>query len=230
MNNEGFALKSFLVAVALLMTIVLTVYLVRDEGSQQTTSVADFYSEYIRHREIDDEMMTDDLAVTVRNNEVISLLCTESFPEEIAIEMIEERENSFAVHLNHLNGPILVTMDENGKMARIDCPFEEEIAIEAVVDEIIEVEDENENEQTIVADIPPVSRAKGDLANRLGINTTEIELKSAEMVIFSDWTLGMSVPGEVYDQKLTPGHLIFLSANGNDYRYHADETRTIFIP
>jgi len=57
-----------------------------------------------------------------------------------------------------------------------------------------------------------------------------IDLVIAEAVIFSDSSLGVSAPGEVYSQKLTPGYFIILSVYGNEYQYHADETRAIFIP
>ncbi len=228
MNNRGFALKSFLVVVALSMVVVLTVYLVQDKGPQ-IASVADFYNRYLKEREIDEEALTDELALIIRTNGPSSLICVESIPDDIEIERVEERDGLFAVHLKHLDDPILVTVDENGRIARIECPLKEESEVVVVVEDVIPIEEDGD-ERIIPTDIPPVLRAKFDLAVRLGIDTSEIEVKSAETVIFSDSTLGMSAPGEVYDQRLTPGYLIFLSAEGNGYRYHADETRTIFVP
>ena len=65
-----------------------------------------------------------------------------------------------------------------------------------------------------------VAEAKEDLANRLSISTSEIELLSFESKVWSDAGLGCPKPGMVYAQVLQEGYLIRLAAGDETYNYH----------
>ena len=79
---------------------------------------------------------------------------------------------------------------------------------------VINVEEEQ-------ADI--VRKTIEDLASRLGVEKTEIEVVSAESVIWSDASLGCPEPGKMYAQVLTPGYRIVLRVKGQIYEYHTDK-------
>jgi hypothetical protein len=70
--------------------------------------------------------------------------------------------------------------------------------------------------------------AKKDLAQRLSIPYTRIELMDAQEVIWPDSSLGCPQPGMFYAEVLTPGYLILLRADGHDYEYHAGRSSDIF--
>jgi len=66
-----------------------------------------------------------------------------------------------------------------------------------------------------------VNQAKEDLAQRLSIPVDQIELLRAESVTWPDASLGCPQPGMVYADVLTPGYVILLEANNQEYEYHA---------
>ena len=68
--------------------------------------------------------------------------------------------------------------------------------------------------------LPFVDQAKADLAGRLGVDASAVILISAELVEWSDASLGCPQPGIVYAQVPTDGSLIILSHGGAEYRYH----------
>jgi len=68
---------------------------------------------------------------------------------------------------------------------------------------------------------PLVDQAKKDLAQRLSILVNQIELIRAESVTWPDASLGCPQPGMVYADVLTPGYVILLTANNQEYEYHA---------
>lgn len=70
-------------------------------------------------------------------------------------------------------------------------------------------------------DNPIIVQAKEDLAKRLGVQISEIELLSFEEVVWPDSSLGCPQPGMAYAQMLTPGFLIILSVDDQAYEYHA---------
>jgi len=74
-----------------------------------------------------------------------------------------------------------------------------------------------------------VGLAKGDLARRLGVGVEEVTLVSAEAVEWPDRSLGNPQPGIVYAQVITPGYKIILSAGGQEYEYHTDQERIVFV-
>jgi hypothetical protein len=68
---------------------------------------------------------------------------------------------------------------------------------------------------------PPVDAARTDLASQLGIEQSTITLISSDSVVWSDGSLGCPEPGRAYQQVVTPGYRIVLSANGGSYEYHS---------
>ena len=76
---------------------------------------------------------------------------------------------------------------------------------------------------------PLVTQAKEDLAERLGIPITEIELLSFELVVWPDASLGCPQPGMAYLQVQQDGALIRLSAEEQVYDYHSGGNRGLFL-
>ena len=66
--------------------------------------------------------------------------------------------------------------------------------------------------------------AVAQLANELGVAEAEIEVVSLEAAEFTDSCLGLGQPNESCLQAITPGWLITLSAEGQEYEVHTDET------
>jgi hypothetical protein len=62
------------------------------------------------------------------------------------------------------------------------------------------------------------------LATDLGVAEAEIEVVSLEAAEFTDSCLGLGQPDESCLQAITPGWLIMLSAAGQEYEVHTDET------
>lgn len=75
---------------------------------------------------------------------------------------------------------------------------------------------------------PFVDQAKADLAGRLGVGADAIAVISAELVEWSDASLGCPQPGMVYAQVPTDGSLIVLSHGGAEYRYHTGGS--VYVP
>ncbi|MCA9873167.1 MAG: hypothetical protein KC441_05915, partial [Anaerolineales bacterium] len=61
-----------------------------------------------------------------------------------------------------------------------------------------------------------------DLADRSGIDASEISVVSVTSVDWSDSALGCPAPGYAYMQVITPGYKIVLEASGQSYEYHTD--------
>ncbi len=68
---------------------------------------------------------------------------------------------------------------------------------------------------------PVVERARADLATRLGVEESVIEVVSAELVTWSDGSLGCPQPGMMYTQALVEGSRVVLGSEGTLYPYHA---------
>jgi hypothetical protein len=77
---------------------------------------------------------------------------------------------------------------------------------------------------------PLVEGAQADLAQRLGIQPSAIEVQSVSEAEFPDASLGVPEPGKVYAQVLTPGYVIRLVVEGQTYEYHASDERLVFVP
>lgn len=68
-----------------------------------------------------------------------------------------------------------------------------------------------------------VSRARADLAKRIGVSEGDVKEESVEQAEFPDMALGAPVGGEMSGMMITPGWRIRLSASGQTYEYRADE-------
>jgi hypothetical protein len=73
-----------------------------------------------------------------------------------------------------------------------------------------------------------IEKAKDDLAQRLSISTTQINVVDAKEVTWSNSSLGCPQPGMLYAEALTPGFLVLLSANSREYEYHAGKNLNVF--
>ncbi len=103
--------------------------------------------------------------------------------------------------------------------------------------EIIDIENNNNNNNTNVVEYNPdcvpinhlVLKAKQNLSSRINITIDLIETVSCQENVFSDYTLGTSYPGEIYNQTPTKGYVLIFSYNNQEYRYHVNENNIIFI-
>ena len=68
-----------------------------------------------------------------------------------------------------------------------------------------------------------ISRARCDLAQRLGLNENEVTEVGVEQANFPDASLGAPVADEMSAQMITPGWRIHLEAGGETYEYRASE-------
>ena len=68
----------------------------------------------------------------------------------------------------------------------------------------------------------PIEKAKDDLAQRLSISITEINLVEAVEVEWSNSSLDCPQPDMDYLDVITPGYRILLEANGSQYEYHSN--------
>lgn len=64
-----------------------------------------------------------------------------------------------------------------------------------------------------------IDKAKKDLAQHLSISVDQINGVEAKPVIWSNSSLGCPQPRMMYAEVLTPGYLILLNANGQNYEY-----------
>jgi len=73
-----------------------------------------------------------------------------------------------------------------------------------------------------------IEKAKEDLAQRLSMSVTQINLVEATEAEWSDSSLGCPQPGMDYLQVITPGYLILLEVNAQTYEYHSNRD-TYFV-
>ncbi len=69
-----------------------------------------------------------------------------------------------------------------------------------------------------------IADARTDLEGRTAAASGEIRVKSTEEREWNDSSLGCPEPGMMYAQVITPGYLIVLEVNGQEFNYHASET------
>jgi hypothetical protein len=74
-----------------------------------------------------------------------------------------------------------------------------------------------------------LAAAIADLSEQTGAPTDEISLVSMEAVEWSDASLGCPQEGFMYAQVITPGYLIILAAQGQEYEYHTDQTTNVVL-
>ena len=70
-----------------------------------------------------------------------------------------------------------------------------------------------------------ISRAKADLAKRLGVSESEVKEESVEETDFPDAALGAPERGEMSAMMITSGWRIRLGAGGKTYEYRADRNQ-----
>ncbi len=71
-----------------------------------------------------------------------------------------------------------------------------------------------------------VSRARRDLAQRLGVSESDIKEEAVEQADFPDMALGAPVEDEMSGQMITSGWRIRLSAGkGGSHEYRADQNQ-----
>lgn len=68
-----------------------------------------------------------------------------------------------------------------------------------------------------------VARATADLAQRLDMDASQIEVVSVRAVEWRDGSLDCARGGMMVPQVITPGYLIVLSAGGVKYEYHTSD-------
>jgi len=76
---------------------------------------------------------------------------------------------------------------------------------------------------------PLVEQAVADLASRLSIDPAEIEVVTAEAVVWPDTSLGCPLPDMQYLQVLTEGFRIELRVKDRTYAYHGGRGRGPFL-
>ena len=91
------------------------------------------------------------------------------------------------------------------------------------------------NDQSDAPDLPEdiedlVMLAKFDLTLKTGVEIEDIATVSVEEVNFSDASLGVRQPGVEYEQVVTPGLIIILEADGEEYEYRASGAKVIQVP
>ena len=74
-----------------------------------------------------------------------------------------------------------------------------------------------------------VDQAKEDLAQRLTISISEIDLIEAKAVVWPDASLGCPQPGMAYKQVPEDGALIILQVGEAIYEYHNGGSRGLFL-
>lgn len=74
-----------------------------------------------------------------------------------------------------------------------------------------------------------VAQAKEDLAERLDVETEQIEVVEAKSVVWPDTSLGCPQPGMAYTQVQRDGMLIRLRVEDRTYEYHSGGGRNPFL-
>jgi hypothetical protein len=77
-------------------------------------------------------------------------------------------------------------------------------------------------------EVPPtgdqlLSRMADDLAKRLGVRKTELQVLAMENVVWNDGALGCPQPGKLYTQSTVPGLRVLFQHNAKTYQYHGSE-------
>ena len=74
-----------------------------------------------------------------------------------------------------------------------------------------------------------LAAAIANLSQQTGVPADEITLVSMEATKWSDTSLGCPQEGYMYAQVITPGYLIVLAAQGQQYEYHTDQTTNVVL-
>ena len=68
---------------------------------------------------------------------------------------------------------------------------------------------------------------RNQVSEILGVPVESIQLESIEQMEWPDGCLGLGGPDESCIQAVTPGWLLVFSADGQEYRFRADQTGTV---
>jgi len=74
-----------------------------------------------------------------------------------------------------------------------------------------------------------IEQVRADLAARLEVEESSIEVLSAELVTWSDGSLGCPQPGMFYTQALVVGSRVLLRSGETTYPYHAGDNGEPFL-
>jgi hypothetical protein len=74
----------------------------------------------------------------------------------------------------------------------------------------------------------PAAAARADLARKLGVDESAIEVVSVREVTWRDGSVGCPQPGMQYPQVLVNGSQIVLRHAGDEYHYHSGRGREPF--
>jgi hypothetical protein len=84
--------------------------------------------------------------------------------------------------------------------------------------------------------VPPIpgseaalAAAVADLTQQTSLPADQITLVSIEGRDWSDASLGCPQEGMMYAQVITPGYLIILEVQGQQYEYHTDQTTNVIL-
>jgi len=72
-----------------------------------------------------------------------------------------------------------------------------------------------------------VAQVKKDLAARLNVADSEIDVTSIKAVQWNDSSLGCPKPGMAYATVITPGYVLILKAGDQEYTYHTGPNRFV---
>ena len=70
-----------------------------------------------------------------------------------------------------------------------------------------------------------ISKARKDMAQRLGISESEVQEQSIDDADFPDMALGAATRDEMSGQMITPGWRIRLKGNGQKLEYRANKNQ-----
>jgi len=237
--TKGFALKSFILIVGILLALVLLIltFSNNEKDLSDVDLVEDFYNQYISNQFVDTNLITEELKVQLDNSDISAVLCSFSF-DDVAIEKVEANNDFVEVYLKNLENPInvyTIKQDGESKINNIVCtipPKDEYIEEEEQEEQQQEEQQEQQQEVTNEIIIPEAAKslvnlAKNDLAQRLSVDINNIITVRLDNVNFSDTSLGLSKPGEMYAQVITPGYIIVLEVNNKYYRYHTDKSSIV---
>ena len=68
---------------------------------------------------------------------------------------------------------------------------------------------------------------RNQVSEILGVPVESIQLESIEPMEWPDGCLGLPEPDEVCTEAITPGWLLVFTADGQEYRFRADQTGTV---
>ena len=94
----------------------------------------------------------------------------------------------------------------------------------------VKIADENNpgNDDDPILEIM-VEQARGKLAQRLNIDTSQIMLIETKSIQWPDASLGCPKSGMTYAQVLTPGYWVRLESSDQIYEYHTDKGDTFIL-